>query len=133
LNTLVDSNVLFDFLSEDDVWFDWSAAMLERAANEGSVAINQIIYAEISVRYENLEQLDNDLSREYFLRASLPWEAGFLAGRAFGQYKRRGGARRSPMPDFYIGAHAAVTGMNLLTRDPTRYRAYFPKLRLVSP
>ena len=133
MDTLVDSNVLFDFLSEDDVWFDWSAAMLERAANEGSVVINQIIYAEVGVRYETLEQLDDDLALEYFVRASLPWGAGFLAGKAFGQYKRRGGAKRSPMPDFYIGAHAAVSSMTLLTRDPARYRTYFPKLRLVSP
>jgi predicted nucleic acid-binding protein len=131
--TLVDSNVLFDFLTEDEEWFDWSSAMLEQAGNAGSVAINQIIYAEISVRYATIEQLDDDLSAEYFVRVSLPWDAAFLAGKAFADYKRRTGTRRSPLPDFYIGAHAAVAGMTLLTRDPRRYRAYFPKLRLLCP
>jgi len=90
--------------------------MLEKAGDEGPVVINQIIYAEISVRYQTVEQLDGDLPSVYFA-----------------QYKRRTGTKRSPMPDFYIGAHAAVTGMTLLTRDPRRYREYFPKLRLVSP
>ena len=131
--TLVDSNVLFDFLTEDEEWFDWSSAMLEEAGNGGSVVINPIVYAEISVRYTTIEQLDDDLAPEYFVRASLPWEAAFLAGKAFAQYKERTGAKRSPLPDFYIGAHAAVAGMTLLTRDPRRYRTYFPKLRIVSP
>ena len=131
--TLVDSNVLFDVLSEDEEWFDWSSAMVEKAAVAGSVVINQIVYAEISVRYSTIEQLDDDLAPEFFVRASLPWEAAFLAGKAFADYKRRTGTKRSPLPDFYIGAHAAVTGMTLLTRDPRRYRTYFPKLRLVSP
>ncbi len=131
--TLVDSNVLFDFLSEDGEWFDWSSAMLERAGNAGAVVINQIIYAEISVGYPTIEQLEHDLAPDYFIRASLPWEAAFLAGKAFAQYKKATGAKRSPMPDFYIGAHAAVAGMTLLTRDPRRYREYFPKLRLISP
>jgi hypothetical protein len=133
ITTLVDSNVLFDFLSEDEEWFHWSSTMLEQAGNAGSVVINQIVYAEISVRYATIEQLDDDLAPEYFVRASLPWEAAFLAGKAFAQYKQRTGIKRSPMPDFYIGAHAAVAGMTLLTRDPRRYRAYFPKLRLISP
>lgn len=131
--TLVDSNVLFDFLTEDDEWFDWSSAMLEKAGSAGPVVINQIVYAEISVRYATIEQLDDDLAPEYFVRASLPWQAAFLAGKAFANYKRRTGTKRSPMPDFYIGAHAAVAGMTLLTRDPRRYRAYFPKLRLICP
>ena len=133
MTTLVDSNVLFDYLSEDEEWFDWSVAMLADAANAGHVAINQVIYAEISVRYARIEQLDDQLSADYFVRASLPWEAAFLAGKAFAQYKRRSGTKRSPLPDFYIGAHAAVTGMSLLTRDPKRYRTYFPKLRLICP
>jgi len=133
ITTLVDSNVLFDFLSEDEEWFDWSSAMIEQASNAGVVALNPIIYAEISVRYERIEELDEELPAEYFLRAALPWEAAFLAGKAFAQYKKRTGTKRSPLPDFYIGAHAAVAGMTLLTRDPRRYRAYFPKLRLISP
>jgi len=131
--TLVDSNVLFDYLSEDDEWFDWSAAMLEEAANDGTVAVNPIIYAEVSVRYRTIEELDAQLSSEYFLRLPLPWEAGFLAGKAFASYKRRGGHKRSPLPDFFIGAHAAVAGMSLLTRDPRRYRTYFPKLKIIGP
>ena len=131
--TLVDSNVVLDFLTEDDEWFDWSSAMLARAANAGGVGINQVIYAEVSTRYGSIEQLDEALSADYYLRVSLPWEAAFLAGKAFAQYKKRTGTKRSPLPDFYIGAHAAVAGMTLLTRDPRRYREYFPKLRLVSP
>ena len=133
IGTLVDSNVLFDFLSEDEEWFEWSSAMIARAANAGAVAINQVIYAEVSVRYSTIEALDEALSADYYLRLSLPWEAAFLAGKAFARYKKQTGVRRSPLPDFYIGAHAAVAGMTLLTRDPRRYRTYFPKLRLVSP
>jgi len=131
--TLVDTNVLFDYLTADDEWLDWSGAMLERAANTGAVAINQIVYAEVSVRYSTIEELDEQLSNDYFTRLSIPWEAAFLAGKAFARYKRRGGTRRSPLPDFFIGAHAAVTGMTLLTRDARRYRAYFPKLKLIAP
>jgi hypothetical protein len=131
--TLVDSNVLFDFLTEDEEWFEWSSKMLEEAGDAGSVVINPIVYAEISVRYASIERLDEDLAPEYFVRAALPWEAAFLAGKAFAQYKKRTGTKRSPLPDFFIGAHAAVTGMSLLTRDPRRYREYFPKLRLICP
>jgi predicted nucleic acid-binding protein len=131
--TLVDSNVLFDFLTEDDEWFDWSAAMLEQAGNTGTVAINQVIYAEVSVRYSRIEDLDKELAVDYFARLSIPWEAAFLAGKAFARYKRRGGTRGSPLPDFFIGAHAAVTGMTLLTRDARRYRSYFPKLKIIAP
>lgn len=131
--TLVDSNVLFDYLTEDDEWFDWSGAMLEEAGNIGTVAINQVVYAEVSTRYSTIEELDDDLSSEFFARLTMPWEAAFLAGKAFSQYKRRGGVRHSPLPDFFIGAHAAVTGMTLLTRDARRYRTYFPKLTIIAP
>lgn len=131
--TLVDSNVLFDYLTEDDEWFDWSGAMLEEAGNIGTVAINQVVYAEVSTRYSTIEELDDDLSSEFFARLTMPWEAAFLAGKAFSQYKRRGGMRHSPLPDFFIGAHAAVTGMTLLTRDARRYRTYFPKLTIIAP
>jgi len=131
--TLVDSNVLFDCLTEDDEWFDWSGAMLEEAGNTGTVAINQVVYAEVATRYSTIEALDDDLSSEFFARLTMPWEAAFLAGKAFGQYKRRGGVRHSPLPDFFIGAHAAVTGMTLLTRDARRYRTYFPKLKIIAP
>ena len=131
--TLVDSNVLFDYLSDDEDWFDWSASMLAHAYEHGAIVINPIIFAELSVRYDELEALNRVLPGTYFTRAALPWEAAFLAAKAFVRYKRRGGARSSPLPDFYIGAHAAVTGMTLLTRDPRRYRTYFPKLRILAP
>ena len=131
--TLVDSNVLLDVLTEDDEWFDWSAAMIERVANAGPLYINPIIYAEVSVGFSRIEELDEALPPGYYRRADLPWAAGFLAGHAYAKYRRGGGARRSPMPDFYVAAHAALAGFTLLTRDARRYRAYFPSLRLIAP
>ena len=131
--TLVDSNVLLDVLSLDDDWASWSAAMLTRAGEESVVVINPIIYAEVCFGYDSIEAVDDALPPSYYRREQLPWEAAFLASQAFIAYKRRGGARRSPLPDFYIGAHAAVAGHTLLTRDPDRYRSYFPKLRIVAP
>jgi predicted nucleic acid-binding protein len=133
LVTLVDSNVLVDVLTDDDEWSDWSSSMLAEAADSGPLAINPIIYAEVSVAYNRIEDLDALLPADYYIRTTLPWEAAFLAGKAFVRYKRRRGTRRSPLPDFYIGAHAAVSGMTLLTRDPGRYRTYFPKLRMINP
>jgi predicted nucleic acid-binding protein len=132
-DTLIDTNVLFDFLSEDDDWFDWSSAMLAAAAERGRVVINPVVYAEVSVRYERMEDLNEALPAQFFIHAPLPWEAAFVAAKAFDRYRRRGGARRSPLPDFFIGAHAAVAEMALLTRDPRRYRTYFPKLKIISP
>jgi len=131
--TLVDSNVLLDILTEDPEWMDWSAAALSRAANESALAINPIIYAEVAARFARIEDIEDALPPTYYQRLALPWEAAFLAGQCFVKYRRRGGARRSPMPDFYIGAHAAIQGLGLLTRDPRRYRAYFPSVRLVAP
>jgi predicted nucleic acid-binding protein len=131
--TLVDSNVLFDYLSEDEEWNNWSGAMLSEAAHRGAIVINALIYAEVGIRYSRIEDLEEALPAEYFVRASLPWEAAFLAGKCFERYRRRGGTKRSPLPDFYIGAHAAVAGMALLTRDARRYRTYFPKLRIIAP
>jgi predicted nucleic acid-binding protein len=131
--TLVDSNVLLDVFTEDDEWFDWSSSMMARCAEAGELVINPIIYADVSPQFDTLEELDEVLAAEYFRRANLPWEAGFLAGRVFLKYRRAGGARRSPLPDFYIGAHAAIDGLTLLTRDPSRYRKYFRKLRIISP
>lgn len=131
--TLIDTNVLFDFLSEDAEWFDWSAAMLSEAAERGPVVINPIVYAEVSVRYDRIEHVELALTPDYFLRAPLPWEAAFLAAKCFERYRKRGGKRTLPLPDFFIGAHAAVAGLALLTRDPRRYRTYFPKLRLIAP
>jgi len=131
--TLVDSNVLLDIFTEDDDWLEWSAAMLAEAAGTGPLWINPIIYAEVAARFDRIEDLDDALPSEYYRRVALPWEAAFVAGQCFVKYRRRGGARRSPMPDFYIGAHAAIAGLTLLTRDAKRYRKYFPTLRLIAP
>lgn len=133
MSTLVDSNVLIDVLSEDARWFEWSAQALARAAEHGSLGINPIIYAEVAIGYASPGQIDAVLPVDRFARLALPFAAGFLAGRAFLTYRRRGGARQSPLPDFYIGAHALVEGHTLLTRDPARYRTYFPKLKLICP
>jgi predicted nucleic acid-binding protein len=131
--TLVDSNVLLDVVTDDDRWFDWSSARLAEAARTGPLVINPIIYAEVSAGFNRIEDLDDVLPASYYRRSPLPWEAAFLAGQCFVTYRRRGGHRRSPMPDFYIGAHAALADLTLLTRDAKRYRTYFPKLRLVAP
>lgn len=133
MSTLVDSNVLLDILDEDEEWMDWSASMLADAARQGPLVINQLIFAEASVTLDTVEELEEALPASYFVREPLPWQAAFLAGKAFAAYRRRGGTKRSPLPDFYIGAHAAVGGYTLLTRDPKRYRAYFPRLRIVAP
>jgi len=130
---LVDSNVILDIMSEDPEWFAWSAAALEEQAEDAVLAINPIIYAEVSIRFERIEDLEDALPVSLIQRASLPWEAAFLAGKCYVRYRRGGGSRRSPLPDFYIGAHAAVRGWTLLTRDATRYRSYFPTLRVVAP
>jgi predicted nucleic acid-binding protein len=131
--TLVDSNVIIDYLDPNTEWANWSAAMLAEAADHGAVAINPIIYAEVSIVYPAVEDVEDALPLDYFIRASLPWEAAFLAGKCFERYRRRGGTKRSPLPDFYIGAHAAVAGMTLLTRNARRYRTYFPKLTIIAP
>jgi hypothetical protein len=131
--TLVDSNVLLDVITQDDEWMNWSAAELARAANESVLVINPIVYAEVAARFDRIEDLEDALPRAYYERRALPWEAAFLAGQCFVKYRKRGGARRSPLPDFYIGAHAAIEGLTLLTRDARRYRTYFPALRLVAP
>lgn len=131
--TLVDSNVLLDVIGATPAWSGWSAAALEVAGSEGPVVINQVIYAEVSVRYGDTDELDRDLPLDFLQREQIPWPAAFLAGKAFVEYRRRGGRRRSPLPDFFIGAHAAVTDLRLLTRDPSRYRTYFPTVELIAP
>ena len=130
---LVDSNVIIDVRTEDPVWFAWSAGALSAAADRYELAINPIIYAELSVDAERIEELDAELPESDYRRLPLPYEAGFLAGKAFVSYRRAGGERRSSLPDFYIGAHAAVRGLTLLTRDAARYRTYFPTVTLISP
>lgn len=130
---LADANVLIDVLSRDLTWFRWSSSALAEAADRDDVAINPIIYAEISVRFETEAALDELLAASSLVRLPLPYEACFVAGKAFLLYRRRGGARRSPLPDFYIAAHAAVAGLTLLTRDARRYRSYFPAVPLIAP
>ena len=130
---LVDSNVILDVLTEDPEWYEWSATALEKHGEASVLAINPIIYAEVSMGFDRIEDLDEALPPIYFRRASLPWEAGFLAGKCFVKHRRRGGSNISPLPDFYIGAHAAVSGMSLLTRDAARYRNYFPRLTVLAP
>ena len=131
--TLVDSNVILDVTTDDADWGDWSAAMLTQAAHEGRLVINPLIYAEVSCGYDRVEDLDEALPSDYFVREPLPWAAGFLAGKAFLRYRQRGGRRPAPLPDFYIGAHAALAGYTLLTRDARRYRTCFPRLRIICP
>jgi predicted nucleic acid-binding protein len=130
---LVDSNVILDVVTEDARWQEWSADALERCADDRILVINALICAEVSIGFERIEDLDDVLPARDLRRESLPWEAAFLAGKVFVRYRRAGGVRRSPLPDFYIGAHAAIRGYALLTRDPRRYRTYFPTLDLIAP
>jgi len=130
---LIDANVLLDVMTEDARWFAWSAGAVERAADRYRLVINPIIYAEVSIRYSRIEEVDAALSKTLFDREAVPYEAAFLAGKSFLAYRRRGGTKQSPLPDFFIGAHAAVAGYLLMTRDAARYRSYFPKLSLIAP
>lgn len=131
--TLVDSNVLLDILTDDPNWSNWSAEALADAAEAGPLFINPVVYSEVSVRFTTVEALDDALPPRDYRRAPMPWSAAFLAGKVFLDYRRNGGTRTSTLPDFYIGAHAAVTGLDLLTRDVGRYRTYFPTVNLVVP
>ena len=130
---LVDANVLLDVLTGDPVWAERSGSALTHVADDARLAINPIIYAEVSIGFDRVEDLDEALPLDTFARLPLPWAAAFLAGKCFIEYRRSGGARRSPLPDFYIGAHAAVAGMPLVTRDEARYRTYLPRLELITP
>jgi predicted nucleic acid-binding protein len=132
-STLVDSNVLIDLFDDASEWRGWSEAMIAKCRNRGPLVINPIIFAEVSMGFDSLEAVDAHLPENWVRREALPWEAAFLAARAFLLYRHAGGERRSPLPDFYIGAHAAVAGHTLLTRDARRYRHYFPKLKIVAP
>ena len=129
---LVDTNILVDAFTGNPIWGAASAAALESLADRATLVINPIIYAELSAGAKTMEALNNFLGSE-FRRDSLPWEAAFLAGKAYAQYRRRGGVKTSPLSDFFIGAHAAVMQMQILTRDPKRYASYFPTVELISP
>ncbi len=130
---LVDSNVILDIFTETEPWLTWSSEALARAASRDRLIINPMIYAEVSVHFADIADYDDALARAEFEREALSYDAAFLAGKAFMKYRRRGGLRRSPLPDFFIGAHALVRGHDLLTRDAARYRTYFPTVTLITP
>jgi predicted nucleic acid-binding protein len=130
---IIDSNVLLDVLTEDPNWFSWSSGMLDQIGDDHVLVMNPIIYAEVSVRFDRIEDLDEALRQAGMEGRPIPWEAAFLAGKCFVRYRRGGGVKRSVLPDFFIGAHAAVEDMVLLTRDEARYRTYFPTLTVISP
>ncbi len=133
IGVLVDTNVLVDVITRDPQWDAWSGDALERAAERSVLVINPIVYGELSVGFRTIEELDAVLPEDLYRREPLPFPAAFLAARAFDAYRLRGGTRATPLADFYIGAHAAIAGYRLLTRDAARYRTYFPRLELIAP
>ena len=130
---MVDSSVLIDVLTGDARWYEWSSSALEAVMNDSAVVINPIIYAEAATNYKRVAELDLRLPTDLYRRDPLPYEAAFLAARAFVKYRRQGRSRTSPMPAFYIGAHAQTADFRVLTRDPRRFRRYFPSVELISP
>jgi predicted nucleic acid-binding protein len=130
---LVDTNVIVDIWTADPRWSDWSARALTRAAARDVLAVNPVIFAELSVGFASQEQLEDALSRAAFRRLALPYRAAWLAARAFSTYRKRGGLRTAPLPDFFIGAHAEAEALTLLTRDPARIRTYFSSVSLIAP
>jgi len=133
VDALVDSNVILDIATEDKKWFPWSSEALAECAETHILVINPIIYSEVSIGFNRIEDVEMVLPASYFRRDPIPWGAAFLAGKCFMAYRRRGGERRSTLPDFFIGAHAAVAQIPLLTRDVSRYRTYFPTVKLIAP
>jgi len=131
--TLVDSNVLIDVVVRDKQWAAWSIEALIEALEAGPVFVDQVVFAEISIGYRTAEACQDALAVQGIERVPIPWPAAFLAGRAYSAYKQRGGTKLAPLPDFFIGAHAAVAGLRLLTRDASRYRTYFPTVDLIAP
>ena len=133
MDILVDSNVILDIATEDRHWFRWSSETLANYAETHTLVINPIIYAEVSIGFDRIEDVEMVLPTSHFRRDPIPWEAAFLAGKCFVAYRRSSGKKGSTLPDFFIGAHAAIAQIPLLTRDVSRYRTYFPKLKLVAP
>jgi hypothetical protein len=131
--TLVDTNVLLDLFTNDPEWAEWSIRQLDSAATRGPIAVNEVIYAELSIRFRAIEELDAALTKVNVRHDATPRPALFLAGKAFQRYRASGGTRTGVLPDFFIGAHAAISGMSLLSRDPRRYRTYFPTINLITP
>jgi len=130
---LVDSNVVLDLFLNDLDWVEWSESILDKYSIHGALYINHIIYTEVSIGFDRIEDLESAINRACFRMLEIPKEALFLAGKAYLKYKKGQGIKKSTLPDFYIGAHAAVMNMDLVTRDVSRYRAYFPRVRLISP
>lgn len=130
---LVDTNVLVDVLQNDPQWADWSIAQLQAQSKVHRLSINPIIYAELSLNFSTVEALDAVISRMELDLLDIPKPALFLAGKAFMQYRRGGGLKTNVLADFFIGAHAAVSGLPLLTRNTRRYQSYFPSINLVTP
>ena len=130
---LIDSNIILDVFLNDPKWGDWSEAKLEEYSAQTTLYINSIIYSEISIGFKHIENLETAIDKSGFKALDIPNEALFLAGKAFLKYKRKGGIKTSPLPDFFIGAHAAVLNLVLLTRDVSKYQTYFPKVKLISP
>ena len=130
---LVDSNIILDVFTDDPHWADWAESTLEECSNFSMLYINSIVYSEISIGFDRIEDLESAITKAGFRILDIPKEALFLAGKAYLKYKRSEGAKRSPLPDFFIGAHAAVLNMDLITRDVSRYRSYFPTVKLIAP
>lgn len=133
MGTLIDTCILVDLFEENPEWVDWSTDALIVAMARGPLYVNQIVLAELAGGFDRVEDFHDALADPDIERANLPWEAAFLVSRAFREYRRRGGTRTSPMPDFYIGAHAALANLAILTRDPKRFTAYFPTVTVISP
>ena len=130
---LVDSNVILDIFLDDPHWADWSESTLETYDRTTILFINPVIYSEVSIGFERIEDLEKAMNRVGFQMLPIPKEALFLAGKIFLQYRKNEGTKRSPLPDFYIGAQAAILGLELITRDTDRYRTYFPRVKLIAP
>lgn len=130
---LVDSNVLLDVFTEDKTWYSWSSEMLAKEAEDDLLYINPVIYSEISISFDTIEALEDAIPNNYILREEIPYEAAFLAGKCFVKYRRSGGTKQMPLPDFFIGAHAAVKSWSLITRDKGRFNTYFPNLDVIFP
>ena len=130
---LIDSNVILDIFENDPDWVEWSESMLNQYSYTHDLCINPIIYAEISIGFKRIEELENAITRCGFKILQIPKEALFLAGKAFIKYRRLDGKKLHPLPDFFIGAHAAINELDLLTRDNSRYKTYFPTVKIISP
>lgn len=133
MSIIVDSNIILDILTENKEWYRWSSEQLVNLSKDNELIINQVIYSEISIRFSSIEDLDEVIAEAGLKCENLPWEACFLAGKCFMQYKKNQGTKYSTLPDFYIGAHAAITKRRLLTRDVRRYKTYFNNLEIIVP